>query len=347
LIATGGAGQVYRETTNPPVATGDGIALAYLGGARVVDLEFVQFHPTALAVPGAPRYLLSEALRGEGARLVNAGGEPFMSRYEPQGDLAARDRVARAIVRESDRTGGPVYLTLAHLPADRTRARFPLITRLCARVGLDLATDRLPVGPAAHYLMGGVATDLDGRTSIPGLFAAGEAACTGVHGANRLASNSLLEGLTFGRRAGVAMRQWKGDTWSASFGAEADRAAAPPLSAASPLPAAQPAASSGQLSAAGVGDLLWRQAGVFRTAAGLAAATAALDTAWRAVEAALAEGPSRDAEAWRHASLVAVARLIARAAARREESRGAHWRDDFPETDDLHWRRRIYDETRK
>src|SRR6187431_1020375 len=206
LLATGGAGQVYRETTNPAVATGDGVVLAFLAGATVADLEFVQFHPTALAVPGVPRYLLSEALRGEGAKLVNAAGEAFVTRYDSAGDLAPRDRVARAIVRESERTGAPVYLTLEHLDPDVVRARFPAIAELCRRAGLDLAKDRLPVGPAAHYVMGGVVTDLDGRTSIPGLFAAGEVACTGVHGANRLASNSLLEGLVFGARAGCAMR---------------------------------------------------------------------------------------------------------------------------------------------
>ncbi len=201
LIATGGAGQVFRETTNPPVATGDGVTLAYLAGARIADMEFVQFHPTALAVPGEPRYLLSEALRGEGARLVNVQGDAFMTREDPLGDLAPRDRVARAIARESERTGAPVYLTLAHLPAAAIRARFPLIADLCRRVGMDLATDRLPVSPAAHYVMGGVVTDRDGRTSIPGLYAAGEAACTGVHGANRLASNSLARGPGV-RRAG-------------------------------------------------------------------------------------------------------------------------------------------------
>ncbi len=210
LLATGGAGQVYRETTNPAVATGDGVALAYMAGARVSDLEFVQFHPTVLAVPGAPRYLLSEALRGEGARLVNASGEPFVQRYDPRGDLASRDRVSQAIVLETQRTGQPVYLTLAHLPPDFVRGRFPAIAELCARVNLDLSRDLLPVGPAAHYMMGGVVTDLDGRTSLPGLFAAGEVACTGVHGANRLASNSLLEGLVFGGRAGRAMSGWAG-----------------------------------------------------------------------------------------------------------------------------------------
>ncbi len=206
LLATGGAGQVYRETTNPHVATGDGVAMAYRAGAAVSDLEFVQFHPTALSVPNQPRFLLSEALRGEGARLLNAGGEPFMERYDPAGDLAPRDRVSRAIAREVERTGRPVYLSLEHLDPDFVHERFPLISDACRLAGLDLARDPVPVGPAAHYVMGGVRTDLDGRTTIDGLYAAGEVACTGVHGANRLASNSLLEGLVFGARAGRAMR---------------------------------------------------------------------------------------------------------------------------------------------
>src|SRR3954469_20745604 len=207
LLATGGAGQVYRETTNPAVATGDGIAVAYHAGARVADLEFVQFHPTALSKAGAPRFLISEAVRGEGARLINSNGEPFMTRYHPDGDLAPRDVVARGIVRESERTGGPVFLTLAGLDAPRMRARFPTIAAMCRQVGLEFGTDPVPVGPAAHYLMGGIDTDECGRTSVAGLFAAGETACTGLHGANRLASNSLLEGLVFGARAAEAMQQ--------------------------------------------------------------------------------------------------------------------------------------------
>jgi L-aspartate oxidase len=205
LLATGGAGQVFSDTTNPAVATGDGVALAYLAGARVADLEFVQFHPTALDLAGAPRFLLSEALRGEGATLVNATGRPFMRRYHDKGDLAPRDVVARSIIRERAETGGHVYLTLAHLDADRIRRRFPTIAAMCRDVGLDLATDRIPVGPAAHYLMGGIMSDEGGRTSLESLFAAGETACTGVHGANRLASNSLLEGLVFGARAADSM----------------------------------------------------------------------------------------------------------------------------------------------
>jgi len=207
LLATGGAGHVFKETTNPPVATGDGVALAFHAGARVADLEFVQFHPTALNVKGAPRFLISEALRGDGARLINGRGQAFMTRYHPDGDLAPRDVVARSIVREMEQTGGLVFLSLAHLDPDYIVHRFPTIADMCRQISLDLATDPIPVGPAAHYIMGGVQTDHWGRTSIPGLFAAGEVACTGVHGANRLASNSLLEGLVFGARAALAMQQ--------------------------------------------------------------------------------------------------------------------------------------------
>ena len=334
LIATGGAGQVYRETTNPAVATGDGVTLAFLAGARVCDLEFVQFHPTALAVPDAPRYLLSEALRGEGARLVNEAGEFFMTRFDAAGDLAPRDRVARAIVTESERTGAPVYLTLAHLPAAAVRARFPLITQLCAKAGLDLATDRLPVGPAAHYFMGGVATDFDGRTTMPGLFAAGEAAWTGVHGANRLASNSLLEGLVFGGRAGRAMASYRaGDSWPVK-GSRVDRV---------DPPATGPAAAL-SLAAAEIQELMWRRAGVFRDRRGLETALNVLDPAWLVLEAQLREGRGWTPEIWRLASLTVVSRLVAGAALRREESRGAQARSDFPVRDDLHWKRHVSEE---
>jgi L-aspartate oxidase len=321
LVATGGAGQVYRETTNPEVACGDGVALAYLAGARVTDLEFVQFHPTVLAVPGAPRYLLSEALRGEGARLINAAGEPFMARYEPEGDLASRDRVSRAMLRESARTGAPVYLSLAHLPAGVVHERFPVIADLCRRVGLDLATDALPVSPAAHYLMGGVATDLDGRTSLPGLFAAGEAACTGVHGANRLASNSLLEGLVFGGRAGRAMQQGTTE-WPAAI---TPGVAAPPASGPAPV-------STG-ITEADLRELMWTHAAVFRDRAGLEQAAGTLRPLRAAFEDALANGAALTAATWRIGSLLTVGSLVVAAALRREESRGAHWRTDFPASD--------------
>jgi L-aspartate oxidase len=327
LLATGGAGRVFRDTTNPPVATGDGIALGYLAGARVADLEFVQFHPTVLDVPGAPRHLLSEALRGEGAFLVNDSGERFMNRYDPAGDLAPRDRVARAIILEQRRTGRPVYLTLAHLPASDVRAAFPSLVALCRQADLDLATDRIPVGPAAHYMMGGVVTDAEGRTTLPGLFAAGEVAWTGVHGANRLASNSLLEGLVFGARAGEAMREWNGAAWRHDAGAPIE--APPPVGSPLTIP----------LSEADVRDLMWRAAGIFRDRAGLEAARDRLEPASQSIDEGMSRGHALDSAGWRLASIVTVARLIVRAALRREESRGAHSRTDFPERDDLHWRR--------
>jgi L-aspartate oxidase len=334
LIATGGAGQVYRETTNPAVATGDGVALAYLAGADIADVEFVQFHPTVLSVPGAPRYLLTEALRGEGARLVNRDGEPFVYRYDPAGDLAARDRVSRAIVLESDRTQAPVYLSLAHLPSAKVRERFPAVTALCRKVGLDLAVDKLPVGPAAHYLMGGVVTDLDGRTTVPGLFAAGEVACTGVHGANRLASNSLLEGLVFGGRAGRAMRTTVAQELEPS---EPD--------VRQHLPADRPIGSSTmafepRIDEATVRDLMWRQAGVFRSREGLSEARAQLEPVLSSIEAHTRAGGQLDPSSWRLASIALVGTLIVRAAIDREESRGAHSRTDFPSRDDIHWKRR-------
>jgi L-aspartate oxidase len=219
LLATGGLGHVFSNTTNPDVATGDGVAMAYRAGAEIGDLEFVQFHPTALHVEGAPRFLLSEALRGEGGLLRNYLGEPFMERYHPLRELAPRDVVARAIVTEMHRTGGPhVFLDLTHLESTFLRERFPRIFETCLRYGVDISREPVPVRPAAHYAMGGVRTDLDGRTSVPRLFAAGEVACTGVHGANRLASNSLLEGWFSAREPGApcgngSPRRGRGQGW--------------------------------------------------------------------------------------------------------------------------------------
>jgi L-aspartate oxidase len=347
LLATGGAGQVYRETTNPEVASGDGIAMAWMAGARVADLEFVQFHPTALDVPGRPRFLLSEALRGEGARLLNADGEAFMERYEAAGDLAPRDRVSRAIVREMERTGQRVFLSLQHLDAKAVHARFPLIAAACRDAGFDLARDRVPVSPAAHYVMGGIETDLDGRTSVPGLFAAGEAACTGVHGANRLASNSLLEGLVFGRRAGAVMRAYVAhrEAWGPVF-----RTTLAPPDAASEtlrrtLDEAPAGAASGDraadVSERDVREWMWQSVGLLRDGDRLSSTLRDLD---RATAGVLAQRRFEDPGRSRLASLTIVGRLMARAALRRLESRGGHYRFDFPVRDDDNWRRRVAEE---
>ena len=210
LLATGGMGQLYRNTTNPEAATADGVALAYRAGAELSDMEFVQFHPTALYMKKVPRFLLSEALRAEGACLRNIELNRFMGKYHPMGDQAPRDVVARAIVHEMEvsRAKDPfVYLDLTHLSASKVQKRFPRIYATCMQHNVDITEDVIPVRPAAHFCMGGVRTDLDGKTNLTGLYAAGEAATTGVHGANRLASNSLLEGLVYGARAGLAMRE--------------------------------------------------------------------------------------------------------------------------------------------
>jgi len=330
LLATGGAGQVFRQTTNPRVATGDGVALGFHAGARVADLEFVQFHPTALNVPGAPRFLISEALRGDGGRLINSRGQLFMTRYHADGDLAPRDVVARSIMREMDMTGGGVFLSLSHLDPDYVIRRFPTIADMCRQVGLDLARNPIPVSPAAHYVMGGVDTDQWGRTSLPGLLAAGEVACTGVHGANRLASNSLLEGLVFGARAAIAMQQPP-----AAAALAKDRREAPRT----------PSASVGRspLTTTEVRDLMWKSVGLFRTREGMEDAVAKLDASYAAHRDALANARADDGDAWKQFNLVTVARLIARAALRRLESRGAHYRADFPGHDDLHWKAHVVD----
>ena len=297
LLATGGLGRVFLNTTNPDVATGDGVAMAYRAGAEIGDIEFVQFHPTALAVDGAPRFLLSEALRGEGALLRNTRGERFMERYHPLGELAPRDVVARAIVSEMSRTGAPhVLLDLTHRGETFIRQRFPRIYETCLRYGVNIGLDPAPVAPAAHYAMGGVRTDLDGRTNVARLFAAGEAACTGVHGANRLASNSLLEGVVFGIRAGRAMREAKGAGVSV------------PGFAARSVPG----------SAAEIQRIAWENCGIVRSAEGLREAAVQL-------EALAPQSPEER-------NMRQVALLIARCALARQESRGAHFRTDFPET---------------
>src|SRR5215471_14002306 len=320
LLATGGAGQVYSNTTNPAVATADGIAMAYRAGAEISDMEFVQFHPTALYVKNAPRFLLSEALRGEGAYLRNMELDRFMHKYHEQHELAPRDVVARAIVHEMERsrsTEPVVYLDLTHLKPDRIRSRFPRIYQTCLQYNIDIGIDLIPVRPAAHYCMGGVRTDLNGRSTLQGLYAAGETACTGVHGANRLASNSLLEGLVFGARAAEAM--------SAEAGAGPRSACHPQTTERNSATQTEPAR---QLRAA-----MWQHAGVIRNKEGLQQLSQQISD-W---EKSLTQASKR--EDFETRNLLVVADLVVRSALAREESRGAHFRIDCPRRDDAHFRK--------
>jgi len=307
LLATGSLGRIYLETTNPDIATGDGVAMAWRAGAEISDIEFVQFHPTALHIKGAPRFLLSEALRGEGAHLINSLGERFMGGYHPMGELAPRDVVSRAIVSELRATNAPhVFLDLTHRGCEFIRARFPRIYETCLRYGLDLGKEPAPVHPAAHYAMGGVHTDLEGHTSIHELYAAGEVACTGVHGANRLASNSLLEGVVFGARAGAAMRE--------SAALNASRKCVDAAEAVFPCTTEER-----------VRRLAWDDCGIIRTGEQLESACKQLqsDRMTPYSSAGLSDYCLRN--------MHTIALLIARCAFARRESRGAHFRTDFPE----------------
>src|SRR4030081_2282117 len=319
LLATGGMGQLYRNTTNPDVATGDGVAMAFRAGAEVSDMEFVQFHPTALYLKKAPRFLLSEALRGEGACLRNLEMDRFMGKYHPMGELAPRDVVARAGVHEMEvsRAKDPfVYLDLTHLRAEKVKKRFPRIYSTCLQYNIDITEDLIPIRPAAHYSMGGVRTGLDGRTSLPGLYAAGEAAATGVHGANRLASNSLLEGLVYGARAGRTMRD--------ELKHARPKAKAPKKAAYSNGPV-----DAGLEELIGkIQDLMWNDVGIVRTRKQMQSAIQQLEEM----------GPKlahpRTRRSYEPANPPLAGLLVARSAVAREESRGAHYRIDFPDHND-------------
>jgi L-aspartate oxidase len=327
LLASGGAGQVYSDTTNPAVATGDGMALALEAGAELADMEFYQFHPTALSLPGVARFLMSEALRGEGAWLRNEAGERFMDRYHALLELAPRDVVARAIAREgmsADGAAREVYLDMRHVRGVDLHKRFPGISRFLAQHGLDLHRDLIPVRPAAHYMMGGVRTDLDGRTTVAGLYAAGEVACTGVHGANRLASNSLLEGLVFGARAAKGMLS---DLVSRNqnAGLEVKDVAVPELDPDSE--------ERVERIIARLRAMMWRNAGLLRDAA-LLREGLALQAEIAAELDGIAAPGARSRRLYEARFMAAVAKAMLTSALGREESRGAHFREDFPKRDD-------------
>jgi L-aspartate oxidase len=314
ILCTGGAGQLYQHTTNPPVATGDGMAMAYFAGAEMADMEFVQFHPTALNLEKAPRFLLSEAMRGEGGILRNAQGERFMSRYDERLELAPRDIVSRSIVSEMRRTGTrTAYLDMTALDEEFLKHRFPKIYEVCSSFNLNIAKDMLPVSPASHYCMGGIRTDLHGRSTLAGLYAAGEVTCTGVHGANRLASNSLLEGLVFGARSGKA--------------AIADCLNVSVNSSTTENKNIQNHKSD-EINVAvrkRVKRVMWERVGIARDKTSLNRAL----TEFRQIEKADLGTSSRN--------FVTLAKLIAKAALWREESRGGHFRNDFPNRNDEQW----------
>jgi L-aspartate oxidase len=328
ILATGGAGQIYRETTNPPVATGDGFALAYRAGAELRDMEFMQFHPTVLYIAGSSRSLITEAMRGAGAKLVDRAGQQFMHEYDPRGELAPRDIVSQAIVTQMERTRHPcVYLDLAHLDSTKVRERFPGIAAICADFGLDITRDWIPVRPGAHYMIGGVTIDTSGRTTLPGLWAAGEVTSSGLHGANRLASNSLLEGLVFGMHAGAGAQH------------EAERIVddfhALPLENRPQPDSIEPLDLADIRNS--LTSLMWRNAGVRRDGTGLGEAAEMIDL-WCGY---VLNRQFNTVAGWQLQNMLTVARLMISAALEREESRGVHLRVDFPKLDNEHWRRHI------
>ncbi|TWT33602.1 L-aspartate oxidase [Posidoniimonas corsicana] len=327
ILCTGGAGQIFRETTNPPVATGDGHAIAFRAGAELADMEFMQFHPTVLYIAGSSRSLVTEAMRGEGAVLLDSEGRRFMPEYDQRAELAPRDVVSQAIVAQMEKTKHPnVYLDLSHLDAAFVKQRFPGIAKTCLEFGIDITKDRIPVRPGAHYMLGGVVVDEHGASSLPRLWAAGEATSSGLHGANRLASNSLLEGLVYGARAGRA-------ACDAALG-EDDSFRAIPLE----NPAVEPKAELLDLQDIrnSLKALMWRRASVWRDQGGLDEADGNLES-WRRY---VLPRQLIDPAGWELQNMLVVAELMIHAARQRTESRGVHLRTDFPETDPA-WRRRI------
>ncbi|WP_413808747.1 L-aspartate oxidase [Streptomyces sp. OE57] len=346
VLATGGMGQIFSATTNPAVSTGDGVALALRAGAEVSDLEFVQFHPTVLWLgPEAEgqQPLVSEAVRGEGAHLVDADGVRFMRGQHELAELAPRDIVAKGIMRRMRERGAEhMYLDARHFGARMWERRFPTILAACRAHGIDPVTEPIPVAPAAHYASGGVRTDLRGRTSVPGLYACGEVACTGVHGANRLASNSLLEGLVFAER--IAEDITAGAEFAGAGGRERPAGQTGPSA-----PAASPAASGDAPLLASearyeIQHIMTHGAGVLRSAESLARAADRLERVQDDAVAQLRrDGKTAEpgVETWEATNLHLVARVLVAAALRREETRGCHWREDRPERDDAAWRRHL------
>jgi L-aspartate oxidase len=324
VLSTGGAGQIFARTTNPPNATGDGMAMAFRAGAELQDMEFVQFHPTSLYLPSSPPFLLSEAMRGEGGQLRNNKGESFMTRYHPLGVLAPRDIVARAIWAEMAATRARhIYLDVTHLGSDFVKRRFPTIYATCLRHDIDITEEWIPVSPSAHYMMGGVTTDLNGATTLPGLFAAGEVACSGVHGANRLASNSLLEGLVFGRRAGVAAIASADGCAISDVNESRERVR---RSHGGRLEDVEKVRNS-------LRRIMWGQVGLIRSRESLVRATAQLARWERMVSRSFSSRADLEVK-----NMVQVARCVAEAALWRENSIGAHYRSDFPGTRRPGWK---------
>ncbi len=331
ILCTGGAGQIFRETTNPAVATGDGHAIAYRAGAQLRDMEFMQFHPTVLYIAGSSRTLITEAMRGEGAWLVDKNGHRFMPDYDARGELAPRDVVSQSIVSQMERTRHPnVYLDVSHLDAEHVRQRFPGIRAACAEFGIDVTTDQIPVRPGAHYMIGGVAVDAEGSTTLPGLWAAGEVTSSGLHGANRLASNSLLEGLVFGAHAGEGASRCAIRTQ--------DDFKALPLENRRREEPIEPLDLADVRNA--LKSQMWRAAGVRREGQSLTEAAEAIAGWCRYALFRHLNSP----DGWELQNMLVVAKIVIQAGAERTESRGVHLRTDFPETDpqwqrQLTWRR--------